>query len=62
MERKKRGSCIYLGIGKDGKFRNVKFDYHKDREILKPGTASQIRKSLLFESDKQMREYINSIL
>jgi hypothetical protein len=52
MKPLKKGSCIYGGIGRDGKWRTCKFDYHKDNEIIATGTASSIAKSLLFYNIK----------
>ena len=48
MKPHRMGSFIYGGIGKDGVYRTCKFDYHKDNEMLKPGTANSIAHSLKF--------------
>lgn len=58
MRPLKKGSFIYGGIGKDGIWRTCKFDYHKDSETLKPGTANSIANSLKFTNVQEMKKFI----
>lgn len=62
MKPLRKGSSIYGGIGKDGIWRICKFDYHKDNDILKPGTANNIAQSLKFKNVLEMKEYIEKNL
>lgn len=59
MKPLKKGSYIYGGIGKDGVWRTCKFDYHKDNDILKPGTAKSIAVSLKFNNVEHMKKFID---
>jgi len=54
MQLLKKGGFVYGGIGKDGIWRTCKFDYHKDNETLKPGTANSIAHSLKFKDVSEM--------
>ena len=54
MQLLKKGGFVYGGIGKDGIWRTCKFDYHKDNETLKPGTANSIAHSLKFKDISEM--------
>jgi hypothetical protein len=56
----KKGSFVYGGIGKDGVWRTCKFDYHKDNEMLKPGTANSIAHSLKFKNVEEMKQFIEN--
>lgn len=62
MKPAKKGSFVYIGIGKDGVKRTCKFDYHKDNDILKPGTANSIAKWLGFENVQKMKDFIDKNL
>lgn len=62
MKPLRKGSFIYGGIGKDGIWRTCKYDYHKDNDILKPGTANNITQSLKFKNVLEMKEYIEKNL
>jgi hypothetical protein len=62
MKPLRKGSFVYGGIGKDGVWRTCKFDYHKDNDILKPGTANSIAHSLKFKDVSEMKEFIDERL
>jgi hypothetical protein len=62
MKPLRKGSFIYGGIGKDGLYRTCKFDYHKDNDILKPGTANSIAHSLKFTNAEEMKSFIDTNL
>lgn len=62
MKPLKKSSFIYGGIGKDGVWRTCKFDYHKDNDMLKPGTSNSIAHSLKFKDVSQMKEFIEKKL
>lgn len=62
MKPLRKGSFIYGGIGTDGVWRTCKFDYHKDNDILKPGTANSIAHSLKFKDVAEMKEFIDNYL
>lgn len=57
----RKGSDLYEGVGNDGHFRIVKFDYHKDREIAAKGTANKIAKDLLFKNAEEMKKYLDNL-
>lgn len=58
MEPLKKGSKIFGGIGKDGKWRTCKFDFHSDNKIVAAGTAKIIAKSLGFKDLEDMKRSI----
>lgn len=62
MEPLRKGSFIYGGMGKDNIYRTCKFDYHKDNNILKPGTANAIAHSLKFNNVSEMKNFIDKNL
>lgn len=62
MRPAKKGSNIYMGMGRDGIWRTCKFDYHKDKDPVATGTAKAIAKALKFENVLQMKEYIENNL
>lgn len=62
MKPLRKGSFIYGGIGKDGIYRTCKFDYHRDNEMLKPGTANSIAHSLKFINTDEMKNFTNENL
>ncbi|CAB1249335.1 hypothetical protein ACFHWD_18915 [Clostridium sp. MT-14] len=62
MKPLKKGSFIYGGIGNDGIYRTCKFDYHKDNDTLRPGTASAIAHSLKFKNVMEMKNFIDKNL
>jgi hypothetical protein len=55
MRPSRTGSTLYWGYGKDGIWRTCKFDYHKDSEILKAGTANAIAHTLKFKNVLEMK-------
>ena len=59
--KKRKNGFIYEGTGRDGKWRSAKFDYHKDRDVLRKGTALNIAQSLGFATLEEMKDYYNSI-
>ncbi len=59
MKPSRKGSNLYEGFGKDGKWRRCKFDYHKDRDMVKTGTAKVIASSLGFKTCLEMKEFIS---
>lgn len=61
MSRKRKSGFIYEGVDKKGIYRRCKFDYHKDREQLRKGTANAIAKQLKFENSKEMRNFIDQM-
>lgn len=62
MKPLKKGGFIYGGIGKDGKWRTCKFDYHKDRDQIATGTGKCIALSLGFKDVAEMKEFIEGKL
>jgi len=62
MKLLRKGGFIYGGIGKDGIWRTCKFDYHKDNQILRPGTAKSIAHSLKFKDVEEMKKFIDDTL
>ncbi|MCL6087141.1 MAG: hypothetical protein M1475_01900 [Actinobacteria bacterium] len=58
MKPAKKGSNIYKGMGRDGKYRVCKFGYHKDNEIIKTGTSKAIALQLGFKNIKEMKDFI----
>lgn len=62
MKPQQKGSTLYCGIGRDGKWRTCKFDYHKDRDIVASGTAKAIANALKFGNVLEMKEYIEKHL
>jgi len=58
MKPAKKGSNIYKGMGRDGKYRVCKFDYHKDNEIIKTGTSKAIALQLGFKNVKEMKDFM----
>ncbi len=59
MKSVRKGSSLYEGFGKDGKWRRCKFDYHKDRDLVKTGTAKVIAVSLGFKTCLEMKKFID---
>lgn len=59
MNPLKKSSFIYGGIGKDGKWRTCKFDYHKDCDQIATGTGKSIATSLGFKDTAEMKEFID---
>ena len=55
MEPLKKGSKIFGGIGKDGKWRTCKFGFHSDNKAVATGTAKIIAKSLGFKDLEDMK-------
>lgn len=53
----KKGSSIYVGMGKDGIWRTCKFDYHKDGNQVATGTANAIAKALKFGNVDEMKRF-----
>lgn len=62
MRPLKKGSFIYGGIGKDGKWRTCKFDYHKDHNQIATGTGKSIAISLGFKDTSDMKDFIKKYL
>jgi|GEM_PF-1605259 len=62
LKPKEKGSFIYYGVGRDGRVRRCRLDYHKDRDTVAKGTAAKIAKDLLFSSQEEMRRYIDEKL
>lgn len=62
IEPLRKGSFIYGGMGKDTIYRTYKFDYHKDNDILKPGTTNAIAHSLKFNNVSEMKDFIDNNL
>ena len=62
MQLLRKGGFVYGGIGKDGAWRTCKFDYHKDNETLRPGTANSIAHSLKFKDVGEMKIFIDDNL
>ena len=62
MKPLKRGSFIYGGIGRDGKWRTSKFDYHRDRDQIATGTGKSIARSLGFKDTSEMKDFIDNNL
>lgn len=56
-----KGRYLYEGIGNDGLPHLCKFDYHKDRDTVATGTAQKIAKSLGFNNQQELKEYINRL-
>ncbi|MHB1254505.1 MAG: hypothetical protein ACYCZ1_10135 [Candidatus Humimicrobiaceae bacterium] len=62
MEPFKKGSKIFGGIGKDGKWRTCKFDFHGDNKIVAIGTARIIAKSLGYKDLDDMKKFLDKNL
>ena len=62
MEPLKKGSKIFGGIGKDGKWRTCKFDFHSDNKIVSIGTARIIAKSLGYKDLDDMKKFLDKNL
>lgn len=62
MEPFKKGSTIFGGIGKDGKWRTCKFDFHGDSKIVAIGTARIIAKSLGYKDLDDMKKFLDKNL
>ncbi|MBU3157615.1 hypothetical protein LL037_25240 (plasmid) [Clostridium estertheticum] len=60
MQLLRKGGFIYGGLGKDGIWRTCKFDYHKDNDTLRPGTANSIAHSLKFKDVEEMKKFIDN--
>lgn len=60
MKPAKKGSNIYKGMGKDGKYRVCKFDYHKDSDLIRTGTSRAIALQLGFKNIKEMKDFIRT--
>lgn len=59
MEQLRKKGKMYGGFDNNGEYRQCKFDYHKDNEMLKPGTANAIAHSLGFQNVEEMKKYID---
>lgn len=62
MKPLRKGSFIYGGIGKDGVYRTCKFDYHKDNDVIRPGTTNSIAHSLKFANSQDMAQFMENRL
>lgn len=58
---KRKNSNIYEGMGRDGVWRSVKFDYHKARDEVRKGTALNIAQNLGFKTLMEMKGFFNQL-
>lgn len=59
-KKARKDSYIYIGISINGDPTTVRFDYHKDHDLIATGTGKQISKSLGFENTMEMQEFLNN--
>ena len=62
MKLLRLGGFVYGGIGKDGIWRTSKFDYYKDNQTLRQGTAKSIAHSLKFKDVEEVKKFLDDTL